>query len=205
MRLAACLALLLLLAGCSSPPNDVATDETPAAGADPVEGTAADSTTKATTAKLTAVQDTVAFSGIIGAGVCFFDGSQVSCANLPSATPVSTDSYNVLRYVHDRQAQLSGGALTVSWGPSGGMGLSATVYVYTGCNPTCEVVSELTDGRATGGPAGGSFSLDVPAYTPQPGELLGVRIAPLLATSVASAHTGFEVDMTGTLDFQVAT
>lgn len=208
MRLALTMTLLVLLAGCSDPGQDASQED---AAADAAAGSTArlDTAEMPQTPETTPVQDAVSFSGLIGAGACFFDGTGISCANLPSLTPPSTGaSFNVLMYHHARTAAaFDGGALEVAWSPHVGQGLSAHVSVYSGCPDACELVEQIARGGSSLDDAGVSteagFAIEVPAYALEAGQTLGVRIAPLLITGLASAHTGYDVDLTGALDFQV--
>lgn len=212
MRLAACAPLLfaslILLAGCSSPGKDTATESLQQGtdgGSTVLRDAPPDMPVEEPTAR---VEDPVEFSGLIGAGACVFDGSGISCANLPSLTPPSPGGSNVLVYHHARIASaLDGGDLLVAWSPHVGMGLSAHVLVYAGCPHECQLVEEIAAGSSsldeTGAATQAGFPIEVPPYDLQQGQTLAVRIAPLLATSLASAHTGYDVELSGTLAFEV--
>lgn len=198
MRAAPLFVLCLLLAGCSgggSQRDADADGQAMASAPDGAEGMAAATPTKPV--KMQAVQDSVSFSGTLGAGACWFDGNEVSCANV--------GGHNVLVYAHDRKGSLMAGQLTVSFTPDAGAGPYATAFIADGCPDACRAVSVLADGRPELMPSGptGSFELEIPAVTILDNQTFVVRVAPLMLSSLASATPSYDIDLTGTLDFEV--
>lgn len=188
----------LLLAGCSgSAPRD-AGDDIGTASLDAMDEAAA---APPKPVKMEAVQDDVSFSGTVAASVCWFDGSQVSCANVGGS--------NVLVYLHDRKGELAGGELKVSFSPAAGSGPHARAYIAEDCEEACRLVQELADnGPSLDSPpvgTGGTYDLSLPAATILANQTLVVRITPILLTSLASASPVYDVQLEGTLDFQVPT
>jgi hypothetical protein len=207
MRAGVVLALaFVLLGGCSGPSSS-----------DGVEGGQDGSDSSAMTGseapmmapvRMTTVADDVDFTGTLGAGVCTLDpagGSGMLCANLPAATAPTDDASNVLRYMHPRQATLMGGTLEVAWATDAGPGLSAQVGVFEGCDPTCVLVQPLAEGDSggVGATVGGRFEVDVPAHQLGSGQWLGVSIAYTKLTDFVSGYPGTQVQLSGTLTFEI--
>lgn len=205
MRFALLVAACLVFAGCTSPEDASNTDAKPATNAAGT-GSGSQPADASTPEGLVPVQDTVQFSGVIGSGVCFYDGTSIQCTNTPAATAPTAMASNVLRYDHARSGDLRGGNLTVHWSPAVGVGLHASAYIQDGCPDECTLNTTVGEGSWSldNEPAlEASFTFPVAAFRMAPDQVLSVRITPLLLTGPLSAHAGFEVDLTGTLDFVV--
>lgn len=204
MRAVACLVLLASLAGCSDPAPEASASGPAATDSSGTDlGRANDVGAPAAVVR---VQDPVQFHGVIGSGVCFYDGTGIQCTNTPAATAPTAMGSNVLRYDHARSGDLQGGNLTLSWSPAIGAGLHASARVYDGCPDDCMLNTTLGEGSWSldDDPAlEASVTFPVAAFAMQPDQVLSVRIAPRLLTGPLSAHAGFEVDLAGTLDFDV--
>lgn len=203
MHRALALLALLLVAGCSGPPSNSLDDtgnDAPSAGDGAGDGgMPADGSTVAPPVRTEAVQDSVSFSGTLGASACWFDGTDVSCANVGGS--------NVLVYMHDRKGEFAGGELKVSFTPAPASGPHTRAYIAEGCEDSCRLVAELADnGPSLQSPplgTSGTYDLHLPSATILDNQTLVVRVTPILLTTVASASPTYDIDLAGTLDFVV--
>lgn len=195
MRWLVFLALLAFLSGCTTAPETQPLGETNASG-NPGTGPTGSAPASTTT---TFVQDTVLFTGTLGASACFYNGSGVSCSNVGGS--------NVLRYLHDRKGNLTGGNLTISFSPATGTGPTVHVSVAEGCPDSCRNVQDLggagPDMMSPPVGTGGAYNLRLPAATILDNQTLSVRIAPILITALASASPVYDIRVEGTLDFAI--
>jgi hypothetical protein len=182
--LAAALAAVLLMAGCTEP-------EAPAPLPEPLPPPVP-------------VAEAVDWTGLLGSGLCFRGGAvvTVSAGGLsgPAAVDPTAQSDFPAGYLHEAPDghNLAGGHLQLSWDATAIVteGLRVAVWVVEDCPGDCEVNRTLFSTAARS-----PIEIPVDAFDLREDMAIAVAVSPADTTQGTSASVGQEFRLAGTLSF----
>lgn len=128
------------------------------------------------------------------------DTVEYSATSLPNACAMACVMGGItFRYLHEHSAPLIGGLVEITGVPQSPTEGSfyARANVYSGCDPSCELVTELAEVSGQG-----TLTLTVPAYNLKGDERIGIWASPTTTVEIITVTAGWSMTMEGYLVFE---